>query len=380
MASNKKKSSAKPRMVNLTEDKTSVFVRNADANVNKMFQRMMRESNIPVFINIAKDTTIARYMLNRKLYKEILGSCISISDYMLKVAIGSESARQLTAIICNPGNDVVYPGNWELECMIWSMMMTQIVPIVEDDNDMCILSSNSARSEISEGELLESDEHPGTMMRFSEYNPNRLYQLIMHTCSISASTIVNQINKTYPLAYASTNNNPTNVRMARELGIAIKESVDKIDIQVLSGDANERNVLDFLHAIEKPMLNYITLLVQAGGINPDLINKMISGIDIQAVYENANKHHLEDVIVTYIFGFPEKVDAAHKPLKTSFTFTIKSMLELCSAETSKSRFHTFGTKIRKLMNELINVCLVFAIDDNNAEESEIESDALENEV
>ena len=158
MASNKKKSSAKPRMVNLTEDKTSVFVRNADANVNKMFQRMMRESNIPVFINIAKDTTIARYMLNRKLYKEILGSCISISDYMLKVAIGSESARQLTAIICNPGNDVVYPGNWELECMIWSMMMTQIVPIVEDDNDMCILSSNSARSEISEGELLESEE------------------------------------------------------------------------------------------------------------------------------------------------------------------------------------------------------------------------------
>ena len=362
MASNKKKSSEKPRMVNLTEDKTSVFVRNADANVNKMFQRMMRESNIPVFINIAKDTTIARYMLNRKLYKEILGSCISISDYMLKVAIGSESARQLTAIICNPGNDVVYPGNWELECMIWSLMMTQIVPIVEDDNDMCILSSNSARSEISEGELLESDEHPGTMMRFSEYNPNRLYQLIMHTCSVSANTIVNQINKTYPLAYASTNNNPTNVRMARELGIAIKESVDKIDIQVLSGDASERNV------------------VQAGGINPDLINKMISGIDIQAVYENANKHHLEDVIVTYIFGFPDKVDAAHKPLKTSFTFTIKSMLELCSAETSKSRFHTFGTKIRKLMNELINVCLVFAIDDNNAEESEIESDALENEV
>ena len=49
---NTNKKIRKQKVINLTDDKTSTYVRNCNMNVERTFQQLLRNSNIPVFMDL----------------------------------------------------------------------------------------------------------------------------------------------------------------------------------------------------------------------------------------------------------------------------------------------------------------------------------------
>ena len=377
---NTNKKTKKQKVINLTEDKTSTYVRNCSMNVERTFQQLLRNSNIPVFMDLGKEMTVERYFLNRKLFDRLLGKNLSISDYFLRVAIAKEAARQASEAL-GKNNEYVYPGYWDTEVMIQSMVHTNIVPDV-DDTSVWYLTTMVVEN-INAGQVheLQAAGNYTSVMNFADYNPNRLYQLIQNNFLTAVRVIIGEINAHYPKAYASTKNSPTNVRIARELGQFIQGGLTEFS----SNDSmlpTEKVVTDFLSAFEKPFMVYLIELVKSGGIDKNLIESMISDIELNALYENKDAKTLDDVKVTYVIALKDIKGNDGKPVQTGFSFVIKDMMNLAfdgvnesNRSISMTNLSKLGTAIKKLMNDIIYICTTYAIRQIENEKTNVSEDS-----
>lgn len=375
---NTNKKTRKQKVINLTDDKTSTYVRNCNMNVERTFQQLLRNSNIPVFMDLGKEMTVERYFLNRKLFDRLLGKNLSISDYFLRVAIAKEAARQASEAL-GKNNEYVYPGYWDTEVMIQSMVHTNIVPDA-DDTSVWYLTTMVVEN-INAGQVheLQAAGNYTSVMNFADYNPNRLYQLIQNNFLTAVRVIIGEINAHYPKAYASTKNSPTNVRIARELGQFIQ--VWLTDFNALL-HPTEKVVTDFLCAFEKPFMVYLIELVKSGGIDKNLIESMISDIELNALYENKDAKTLDDVKVTYVIALKDIKGNDGKPVQTGFSFVIKDMMNLAfdgvnesNRSISMTNLSKLGTAIKKLMNDIIYICTTYAIRQVENEKTNVSEDS-----
>ena len=375
---NTNKKTRKQKVINLTDDKTSTYVRNCNMNVERTFQQLLRNSNIPVFMDLGKEMTVERYFLNRKLFDRLLGKNLSISDYFLRVAIAKEAARQASEAL-GKNNEYVYPGYWDTEVMIQSMVHTNIVPDA-DDTSVWYLTTMVVEN-INAGQVheLQAAGNYTSVMNFADYNPNRLYQLIQNNFLTAVRVIIGEINAHYPKAYASTKNSPTNVRIARELGQFIQ--VWLTDFNALLRPT-EKVVTDFLCAFEKPFMVYLIELVKSGGIDKNLIESMISDIELNALYENKDAKTLDDVKVTYVIALKDIKGNDGKPVQTGFSFVIKDMMNLAfdgvnesNRSISMTNLSKLGTAIKKLMNDIIYICTTYAICQIENEKTNVSEDS-----
>lgn len=370
------------KTVDLTANKTSAFVRNSNMNVERTFHTIMKNSHIPVFISLAKETTLGRYFMNRKLYEKIVGPQIVIMDYFMRIAIAKEAARLCMDIL--NGTKYTYPGYWDNEVMLACLVRTNLIPDT-DDVDTWYLTTRTGLTSISAGEVAElhAAGNYTTVMKFTEYNPNRLYQLIQNIYFGSLATIISEINRHYPKAYASTEKMPTAVRMATELGIFTKNNIsDNIAAEDINGSATDASVNTFIKLVEKDLLVYLVELLKSAGINEKLINEMFGKMELHALYDIKNVHSLGQANITYIISIPT-VTVDSKPVTTTFQFTISELYLLAmnaiNAEKypiSASKAKAFGNRIDKLMNDLILIATTIAIQDMN----ESDLGASENQV
>ena len=375
---NTNKKTKKQKVINLTEDKTSTYVRNCSMNVERTFQQLLRNSNIPVFMDLSKEMTIERYFLNRKLFDRLLGKNLSISDYFLRVAIAKEAARQASEAL-GKNNEYVYPGYWDTEVMIQSMVHTNIVPDAGDTSIWYLTTLVVENINAGQVHELQAAGNYTSVMNFADYNPNRLYQLIQNNFLTAVRVIIGEINAHYPKAYASTKNSPTNVRIARELGQFIQGGLTEFNAVMRP---TEKVVTDFLSAFEKPFMVYLIELVKSGGIDKNLIESMISDIELNALYENKDAKTLDDVKVTYVIALKDIKGNDGKPVQTGFSFVIKDMMNLAfdgvnesNRSISMTNLSKLGTAIKKLMNDIIYICTTYAIRQVENEKTNVSEDS-----
>lgn len=386
----KKKTTGKKKVIDLTEDKTSTFVKNSNMNVERTFQNLLRTTNIPAMIQVSKETSIARYFLNRKLYLKLFGAKnIAISDYYLKVAVAKEAARQTNETLKNNGK-YVYPGFWDTEVMVQSMMHTNVVVNSNDPTVWYLTSMIVPSSTLNDGEIeeLQNSGKHSLVMEFSEYNPNRLYQVIQNIMLETMRQIINEINRNYPRAYASTEKSPTVTRMAKELGEFIKDSVKDVTKEDLEQKPVEKLISGFIDKMEKSMMIYFITLLNTAGISEDLTGDLVKVMELHAVYDTDGADNLGEVTVNYLIVVPD-LTADGRGIQTNFNFRISDMVDLALADDphydfsiSATRTSQIGNNVKKTMNGLIQIATAYAIkhvDDEPVVEEKIPTEEIEKE-
>lgn len=366
MASKKKNNSNKKKIIDLTEDKTSTLVKNSNMNVERTFQKLMKESNIPAFIDVAKETTIARYFLNRNLYATLFGKNLAISDYFLRVAISKEVSRLANEIFDGSSN-YVYPGYWGTEVNIQSFLHVNLVPNTDDTTKWYVTTIHCPGG-ISDGQIaeLQAAGNYTTVMAFEDYNPNRLFQIINNAYLTTVQVIINEINQKYPKAYASTKDVPTVVRMAKELGLYLHEDVSKMDMDLLKNAPNDKPINEVINIVEKPLMVYMVELIKAAGINESLVEDMMSKLKLHAIFDASKASCVDDVTVTYMVVLPP--EDPYKGIQTQFIFQIKDLINIAldddksfDRHISMTNLSKYGMAIKRFLNEMISLCAAYAI-------------------
>lgn len=127
---------------------------------------------------------------------------------------------------------------------------------------------------------------------------------------------------------------------------------------------------------------YLIELVKSGGIDKNLIESMISDIELNALYENKDAKTLDDVKVTYVIALKDIKGNDGKPVQTGFSFVIKDMMNLAfdgvnesNRSISMTNLSKLGTAIKKLMNDIIYICTTYAIRQIENEKTNVSEDS-----
>lgn len=355
------------KKVDLTKNKTSRPVNTIARNIEKEFRDVLKKSNIVVFNHIVKEMSLDRYFLNRKLFVNLLGSTIHIMDYAMRVAVANTIRDTVMDQLTR--EDRVYPGYWDVEAQVISMAHVNIVT-GESDPNRWYLSIKIGATSVSPGEINESldvGDVPDAM-EFSEYNPNKLAQLVYKVSIMITQAIVAQCAE-YPDAmvyhgYESDAETVTN-RYTKNFRTQILDN-NEFEFEIVGIPPYEKNILKYLEAMEKPMVMYFCYMIASAGIGADTVQKFVNRMKIHAIFNSDKAKTLADVSITYLF----LIEGQAENNQVTFEFDIKTLASILSNEASTTKVFAFGTKLRNVMHSLVDMCTTMCIDDMNKENEE----------
>ena len=362
----------KTKTVDVAKNKTPRAINAIAKNVEKEFRTILKNTNIVVLDHIQKEMTLDRYFLNRDLFVRLLGENIHRLDYAFRVAVAQTIQDTLMDNLTR--DDSVYPGYWKVEFIVIPMAHIAILEGSDTPGEWYFSIKIGATSVNSAEALMqaESGEVPDAM-NFKDYNPNRLAQMIYKVSIMITQTIMAEC-KRYPTAklYQGSDGATCSIRYANEFRQYITDE-NEFEFEITGVPPYDKNITEYLNALEKRMVVYFCYMLSTAGVNDEVIKSFVSQLKLHAIYNAEKAKTLADVAVSYLMVVPD--------LKTNnqvmFTFTIKELAYILSntdKETDSRKFQ-FGTKLKMVMNQLVDVCTTMVIESMESDQTATESAA-----
>lgn len=118
------------------------------------------------------------------------------------------------------------------------------------------------------------------------------------------------------------------------------------------------------------MVVYFCYLLSTAGVSDKMVNTFVDQLKLHAIFDADKAKTLADVAVNYLMVIPSLAENN----QIMFSFTIKEVADILSKETeSKPKLFTFGTRLKRVLHEMIDLCITIAIEEEkqkaNTEES-----------
>lgn len=332
------------------------------ARIARSFQRQLKQSNIPVFVQIASETTLPRYFLNRSLYMNILGDNIFIADRFIHNAIVDE----IVPFLKDMCEYYRLPGISIHDITATAKLCVNILPSAVDESKMYLHAEpiGVAPHDIDDNKLYPE----GSFMEFSEFNPRRLRQIVVTMQTSALNTIIREIGAHYPTMRVCTPNADADDIIVQLLQDMVSGSLLNSDIlSKLDQKPSEKLIMEFIDAIEKPFMQYVFTVMLRSGVSRELIQHLFETVELHVLYQT-EADILADASITYVFAFPRQQPANGSTafLQIPFEFTVSEIINIaqsgdgCKGMT-KMKIKQFATKVKALNVRLCQSAIAMAV-------------------
>ena len=359
-----------PKMfVILSKDRTTRPANAIAKNVEKEFRAILKKTNVMVLDHFLKEMTLERYFLNRSLFVRLMGDNIHALDYAMRAAVAMTIRDTVMDNLTKETS--VYPGYWDIEAIVIPMAHVAVLEGSDTPGEW-YLSIKLGATSVNSAEILmqmEAGDVPDAM-NFTYYNPNRLTQMI-YKVSISITRAIVSECQRYPTAelYTGSDDVTPSIRYAMGFRDYITDDND-FEFAITGVPPYEKHILEYLNAMEKKMVVYFCYLLSTAGVSDKMVNTFVDQLKLHAIFDADKAKTLADVAVNYLMVIPSLAENN----QIMFSFTIKEVADILSKETeSKPKLFTFGTRLKRVLHEMIDLCITIAIEEEkqkaNTEES-----------
>ena len=300
------------------------YVNEIMKRLDSSFISALRNSNIPMLEVISDGTTIGRYLISYSLYKDTLGSNISFMDACLRSVILDEALTDITYLVLGKGCS--YPGitKNDLNVLVRFYCNTGF-----DPNNEPIINTNRS-------DLISSPN--GITMKYNEFNPNRIVQLISSIVIQTLATVNSKVStEDYPsLMLRFYGEDSLNLKVYTAIMQVIKNFVDSHeDLKTLYKSIMETDDLGDLHndddtivkllnVIEKPIMVFFATALSMSGANREKINDFFGKMKLNLIYEMGST--IEKCKVMMHFSHTEFKNLNGEPIKFEFAFQLGDLM------------------------------------------------------
>ena len=359
------------KTIDLTKNRTPNVVTKYIGNIRTECVRMLKESHIPVFKEMASDTAIVKnYFLNRSMNIGLLGENIKLFDRIFRYSVARVVTRDIKDAINN--DKCCYPGIWTDEAIFSLILnMLNITTLVDSPEEGYFITVTPYNTRENTTEMVSSMSMP-----FAEYNPNRLYQLCLTLQNNVIECIVKHISNEKLTALLCINEIPLAMRYAREFGSILNTRLN-IDELLSSDDVTElvnNQAQKFIDNVKTPLLLYLTTLLETSGLSVDAINKMLSFTMVTSYYsvqdDNRTRFIAEGNMIRYVFRYNKKNE--NESIFTSFTCDVMDLIKTVSWANAKEENTDFnavrrvGKSLVKLFNQAVKYAIMIHIYEQNS--------------
>lgn len=351
--STKKNTGAKK--INTETEKIAAPIRLVIKRIDHSLNEQVKECNVPVFKVLEKAITTEGFFRNHVDFMAILGKeNIEILDRMVMHAICEDLSNSLYEDIHDTKG---YVGVWDHNTIY--NIIAAVVTFMKHDTTVETYFTAKQFAVISDEDLQKLAKN--TYMAFSEYNPNRFFEICMQIRLVAVDVIQGIMKEKIPTAFVHTNNITLGARLTETyrsyMHDDITAAIEKIcaECNCTSDDINtmmssETAVQIFTKYFEKPFLTMMTITLQNSGLSENVINLMLGSSRIHILYDDPTKVKFVDTTINYRF-----VSELNNRVNVTFTTKIGDVLTvaLSDLETmAKTRKENYGKAIRKLILEL----------------------------
>ena len=375
---------SKVKMIDLTKEAQDPAVTKMIAKVDRNFQKMISESNIPSFLQMKKVLSIGAFMLNAKLIYRIVG------DANFRILMGyyrDSITNYIFDNVCESNSDI-FKKTMGIDITdmarryAWISVSTGYETKYTTDADQPRTLSSIRVWVESKPRVTQVEDGQETLyvkMPFSEYNPNRLSQVILSAIKVVNDYLVYSYLVNRPTAAIGSPDMPAKRRMAVELADAVRPGVmsvlNRYAIDDVHTGATDEFVRDFINTVDPAILKYIAALTANAGISSEVIAEALNRCSIHAHY-TVNEEGFEKSTNLCVVEIPGVTDANGNEIKVSYEYTFEDIIDLSfevgreairSASISKTRLDKIGSTIRTYMMNMVDLCIAMVLNDHNAE-------------
>lgn len=383
------------KMIDLTKNRTSTPVTRYVSGIKSDMVRIMKHSNIPALMEMAKDSEVLQnYFLNRRLNITLLGDSIKYMDRALRSAIAEEITKDLKDALNSKG--ACYPGIWgdaNLFSLCYSLVnITMMTDKPDKGHFLTVCSPNNIPTDSEKIDGLPTS----LCMPFTEYNPNRLFQLCIVMQNTALKMISDTIANEIPSALMNVASDPVTSRFAKEFGKVVVAAMEPkgwlVDDLEVSGEIADQAIA-FVETIEKPLVGYLMGLLSTSGLSMPIINEMFKYSDANAYYEIGDEEFATRYIapgnkMRYILS--HRTDNEDLQMRIGFEcdvfdlYTIAKWTQNPATLLDKKILIRFGTALKEFFDNAvryaINIHLIHNDDGTSLNEEAEEETPVESEV
>lgn len=321
----------KVKMLDFTKDKTTPIAKNYEKGISKLLVNYLKNSNIPVLVEISKDQDILpHYFLDQTFYARMLGDNIVHLNNAVKAAIVDTLMEGVSEAMHN--KKAAYPGIWPRGA-IYAIVATRVNIRRPSDNPkagwyLTVRPYIGSSSEPVELTTKEMSKLPAVeCMTFGDYNSNRLFQFCMEAINQAITLIMNQIANGVPNAYVHSMTETLAGRYVREFGTILNENLKKTNWRETEHRGTITDLFSsFVSIVESPLVGHMTALLSLSGLSSDVINRAFANSNATVYYsvsdsdrEDNAVYDLSDVIggLNMIYALSNK--DPQSPMQITFT-------------------------------------------------------------
>lgn len=377
MATNKKRNTGKKptapkkvtKMIDLTQDKTAVMAKNYEKGVRKALARYLRDSNIPVLVELSKDSDIlSRYFLNQQFYQNMLGNNIVQLNNAVKSALVDNLLDDVMTAMLN--KNVAYPGVWP-KGAVYATVATKVNIRRPSDNPKAgwylTVSSPATLTDITTEEM---QKLPAVeCMAFADYNPNRLFQFCMEAIRQAIGMIMDQIQYNIPSACMHTATESLSDRYAREFGTILNENMKKLEWREHEhkGTLNEL-FTEVVSLIENPLIGHMSALMNLSGLSTYAVTKAYQHSNAKVYYSlddddqnDTTVYNLNDVIGNVNIKYLLVTKDIDNPMQIAFTANAAELLHVADVMNGevpmKQSISHVGGELVRFFNHMVRYAM-----------------------
>ena len=375
---------AKQRKVDLSKDKTAPIAKQYESYINKSLQKQIAEINIPVLTIMKKSINCETYFLNHQDYHAIMGKNVELLDRMVLHSICEILANDIKAGIDSANGFV---GVWDIHT-IYNITAAVITIMKHDTTEELYLTSQQF-SQISQEDLEKLALN--TYMPYSEYNPNRLTQVIVAIRNKVLDSVANLMGTGIPNIFMSPGNKNTDLLeyLSRSFSTVMKEKLQDEDPETLKEKLTvkptEMEILNFNSKFEKSVIETLVSFLSRSGLSDNVLNLLLGTSRLHIFYDDfkdESKKTLGDIALSFTLRTEDK---RFEVMSTSFNVIIKDLYEVIFQydEMSNSKKTKFGRSIRTAILNFTTLAInnYFAIISANKKENgeEVPTEFINNE-
>ena len=347
--------------IDLTQNKTDPYVTTVNKSIDTRFRMILGSDHIGLHKKLRSKITLSNYMLSYKVYQSIMSDKLyTLTNGYLKQSIQKEVSKLVLEVL----DQKQTPGYWEYAVDAMSAFTIQIT-VDENTNEPYVLVRPIVLKDYADGV---------NKMRFGEYNPNRMMQLIDVAVKIIYNEILDTVSTQYPshdLVNISDEQDSTDIgthRFAVHMTPVINNFMND---HSMHNHVTETLARSFVEYIERPLMIYIVDQLMSMGINSSLIETALKDMSLHAVYQYdpEKTRHFGAIKCSYMAVLPHILDTEEKPIQCSFNFTYGDIIDLVSSVSnpeaiSKTRRKKISVALRGFIKNMLDMVISVAVSGN----------------
>lgn len=276
------------KIIDLTKNKTSSTVSKYVSEVTKHYRKLLIDSDIPVFREFANDPKVVQnYFLNRYMNTTIVDErAVSLMDRAFRYAVSRAVTRDIMDALRD--SKAAYPGIWPEEA-IFSLVVSilNITTMTDKPDKGCFLVVSPSTSVPDTADDID-DMASSMCMPFSEYNPNRFYQVRTVLQNVVLKVIMKNVVDSSVNVMMHVADTPIYMRHAVGLCSIMHNAMDKVGLlneeMMITGNVDEQACV-FIEVIENPLIGYVTGMLSKSGLSGLVISEMFKYSTAEVMYD-----------------------------------------------------------------------------------------------